>query len=122
MGADFIRRRARYTKCRASAGWNAVDRGHNRPDSRRLWLPGKEVDGRDPRDDTDHTPQHQTERERHRSATYMMSEQSRFFTPYLLPARRLDPTLDGQHPAVDGGDHRGVVGFGLVGVAPGECA
>ena len=38
------------------------------------------------------------------------------------PARRLDPTLDGQHPAVDGGDHRGVVGFGLVGVAPGECA
>ena len=86
------------------------------------WLPGKEVDGRDPRDDTDHTPQHQTERERHRSATYMMSEQSRFFTPYLLPARRLDPPLDGQHAAVDGGDHRGVVGFGLVGVAPGECA
>ena len=52
----------------------------------------------------------------------MMSEQSRFFTTYLLPARRLDPPLDGQHAAVDGGDQRGVVGFGLVSIAPGECA
>jgi hypothetical protein len=39
-----------------------------------------------------------------------------------IKATELDPTLDGQHPAVDGGDHRGVVGFGLVRVAPGECA
>ena len=39
-----------------------------------------------------------------------------------LDQRRLYPGLDGQHSAVDGGDQRGVVGFGLVGVEPGECA
>jgi hypothetical protein len=38
------------------------------------------------------------------------------------PSRCLDPTLDGQQPALDSGDQRGVVSFGLVGIAPGECA
>ena len=34
----------------------------------------------------------------------------------------LNPALDGQQSAVDGGDQCGVVGFGLIGVAPRELA
>jgi hypothetical protein len=35
---------------------------------------------------------------------------------------RSDSALDGEHSALDGGHQRGVVGFRLVGVAPGESA